>query len=646
MTPEPTPESLAAAEAMYAAAAAKGLEPDPQLTVAEWADEFRNLTLRSSAEPGPWRTSRTPYLRQVMDDLSPSSPWETIVLMAAAQVGKSEGGNNWLGYSMHISPGPMMVVYPTVDLARRTSKQRIGPLIEECSPLQGLVMDARAIRATAGSQNTVQVKSFTNGGLLVMVGANSPTGLRSTPCRYLYMDEVDGYPASAGKEGDPCELAIARTTNFARRKIFITSTPTISGRSRIERFFEESDQCHCYVPCPNCGQMQTLRMEQLRWPKGEPFLAVYICERCEFGINDSVKKGHMLPRCEWRPTAKGDGKTRGYYLPGLISPWLTFAQIAEKSEKAGSDPTKLQVFQNTVLGLPFLDSTEVPDPDRLYERREGYPIGTVAYGGLLLTAGVDVQMRRLEVEIVAWGRNRESWSVDYRMFEGDTSQPAVWRNIEALLDEEFPSAYGQPIKIRRLAVDSGFNTMAVYDWVHRMGNQRVMAIKGDARHPALVGLPRMIEVTPYGRHIRYGIRLWPLNSSIAKEELYRWLRSPMPDLEKGAAFPTGYCHFPSYGKPYFDQLCAEVLVTKLVNGVRKSVWEKKQDRNEALDCRIYARAAAASLRFETWKDSRWDEMEHELTVLETEPTPAPARRVQPSAPVPKFTAFRAKESLE
>ena len=644
MTPVTDFTSELSAEAIVQAAFAGGLRPDPNLKVSEWADRYRVLTTRSSPEPGPWRTSRTPYLREIMDALSPSSRCETVVFMKGVQLGATECGNNWCGFNIHLAPGPMMAVQPTTEMAKRNSKQRIAPLIEDSNVLRELVKEARS----RDSGNTVLAKEFP-GGILVMVGANSAKGLRSMSARYLFLDEVDGYPGDVEGEGEPCDLAIARTTNYARRKIFITSTPVLSGRSRIERFYEQSDQCQYWLPCPFCIHMQTLRFENLRWPKKDPSAAHYVCENCGRSIPNHAKNW-MLPRGEWRAGAVTDGKIRGFHLSSLYSPvgWLSWGQIAEKHEKAGTDREKLQVFQNTILGLPWADEGEVPDVDRLYERREAYPIGIVPRGGLMLTAGVDVQLKRVEVEVVAWGRDKQSWSVDYRVIEGDTNQPEVWTKVEALLDEDFPTAYGQPTRIARMAVDTGFNTLTVYDFIRKMSPARVMGIKGDSRVSALVGTPSLIEVGPQGRKLKFGVRLWPLNVSIAKEELYRWLRTSVPDIQKGETWPVGFCHLPQYSKEYFEQLCAEQLVTRTIGGLRRTTWEKRRDRNEALDCRIYARAAASAMRMETWSADKWAELEKSLTIERSTP-PAPAARTshQHSSEnkAPAFQAFKMKDSF-
>ena len=639
---------LLTAEEVYSKAAREGSRPDPMLLVSDWADQHRMLSTRSSPEPGPWRTSRTPYLKAIMDALSPSMKARIVVFMKSAQIGATECGNNWVGYNIHLAPGPMLMVQPTTDMAKRNSKQRIAPLIEDSAALRALVRESR----TRDSGNTILGKEFP-GGILVMVGANSASGLRSMSARYLFLDEVDGYPGDVEGEGEPCDLAIARTTNFPRRKIFVVSTPVIQGRSRIENFFLRSDQSYYYVPCPHCKSPQVLKFEQLLWKKGKPESAVYICESCSAAIKDH-QKNWMLPRGEWRASVTdGDPDIKGFHLNSLYSPvgWLPWSGIAQKYEEAGADPEKRQVFWNTILGLPWMDEGEVPDVDRLYERRESYPIGVVPRGGLLLTAGADIQARRIEVEVVAWGREKQSWSVDYRVLEGDTSQPQVYERLTELLDEDFPTVYGQPVRISKLAIDTGFNTLSVYDFVRKMTPQRVMGVKGDVRASSFVGTPSLIEHGPQGRALRYGVRLWPVNSAVGKEELYRWLRTSVPDLRAGEPWPVGFCHFPQYSKEFFEQLCAERLVSKLVAGYRKSSWEKMRERNEALDCRIYARAAVATLRMETFSEAKWDEMEKALTVENQKQVtpPASARKTTAdkgaASPVPKFASFKAGEGF-
>jgi phage terminase large subunit GpA-like protein len=615
------------AEEIYTAAAAAGARPDPLLTVSEWADQYRTLSQRASAEPGPWRTERTPYLREIMDCLSPSSTVERVVFMAGAQCGKTEAGNNFIGYSIHQPPGPMMAVQPTVEMAKRNSKQRIDPLIEESDVLRKLVKDPRS----RDSGNTVLSKEFP-GGVLVMTGANSAVGLRSMAARYLFLDEVDGYPGDVDGEGDPINLATARTRTFARRKIFLVSTPKIAGLSRIEAAFEEGDQCCYYVPCPLCGHFQMLVFGKLRWPKGHPTDARYHCEACDQAIENHQKQS-MLADGEWRPGATGDGKTRSFHLSSLYSPvgWFSWADAAKMFERGQKDQALLQVFVNTVLGETWAERGEAPHWQRLYERREDYPIGTVPEGGLFLCCGCDVQRDRLEVSVVAWGRGKESWLVDHVVLDGDTSRTEVWDGLTDLLNTTYPHESGVRLSIVKMAVDSGYATQHVYGWARRQGPGRVLVVKGTDRGAAPIGQPSAVDVTVDGKRSRRGVKVWPVATGLLKSELYGWLNLDKPTEESGEPFPAGYRHLPELPDEYFKQLTAEQLVTRVVKGYRKQEWQKTRERNEALDCAIYCRAAAAQYGLDRFTERHWAALEKQIGVAAIQQAENPQPGVVPAA---------------
>ncbi len=586
--------------------AALALRPDPKLTVSVWADQHRFLSQTASGEPGPWRTDRTPYMREIMDCLSPSNPVEKVIFMKGAQIGGTEAGNNWIGYIIHHSPGPMLAVQPTVEMAKRWSKQRVAGLIDSTPVLRERVKEARA----RDSGNTVQSKEFT-GGILVMAGANSAVGLRSMPVRYLFLDEVDAYDFDVDGEGDPVALATQRTITFANRKIFLVSTPTIQGFSRIEQEYEQSDKRRWWVPCPECGEHQILSEKQLRWPKDRPELATYYCEHCELAI-PSHQKAWMNSRGQWRAEAPGEGKAAGFHLSGLNSPWLTWVQIAERKH-AAKDDAAMKVYVNTIEARTWTESGEAPEWQRLYDRREDYAIGRVPQGGLFLTAGVDVQKNRLEAEIVAWGRERESWSIDYRVLEGDPAKPDVWLQLDQLLAETFTHDSKIELPIIKLAIDTGYATQEVYDWVRKQANGRVIAVKGFDKMGAAIGTPAQMDVTSHGKRKRRGLMVWPVGTSFSKSELYGALRKDKPTDERladGSNYPAGYCHFPKYGEEYFKQLTAERLVTVKDNrGFARRNWHKMRERNEALDCRVYARAAAAAYGVDRFNEPVWQRLE-------------------------------------
>jgi len=594
----------------------EGMTPDPLLTVSEWSDRHRMLSSKASAEPGRWRTSRTPYLKAIMDCLSPTSPVERVVFMKAAQLGATEMGSNWIGYVIHHAPGPMMAVWPTVEMAKRNSKQRIDPLIEESGVLSELIAPARS----RDSGNTILAKEF-RGGVLVMTGANSAVGLRSMPVRYLFLDEVDGFPLDVEGEGDAISLAEARTRTFARRKIFIVSTPTISGASAIEREYDASDQRRYFVPCPHCSHRQWLRFEQLRWDKGSPETSAYVCESCDTAIAEHHKTW-MLEHGEWRAMfSDSPGKTAGFHLSSLYSPvgWRSWRDIATAWEAAVSKESgsaaAIKTFKNTELGETWVEEGEVPDWQRLIERREDYVVGTVPAGGLLLVGGADVQKDRIEASVWAFGRGKESWLVEHRVLMGDTSRDAVWSRLGDMLGETWTHASGAAIPLARFALDTGFATQEAYAFVRSRRDARVMAVKGVARGAALIGTPTAVDVSQGGKKLRRGVKVYSVAVGIAKLEFYNNLRKSADVGEDGiqTTYPVGFVHLPKIDGEFIQQLCAEQLITRRDrNGFPIREWQKMRERNEALDCYVYARAAASSAGLDRFEDRHWRELERQL----------------------------------
>jgi len=557
-----------------------------------------------------------------MDCLSPSSPYERVVFMKGAQIGATECGNNWIGYVIHHAPGHMLAVLATVEMAKRNSRQRIDPLIEDSEVLSQLVKPARS----RDSGNTVLTKAF-QGGLLAMTGANSAVGLRSMPVRYLFLDEVDGYPGDIDGEGDPVSLAEARTRTFARRKVFIVSTPTVKGVSRIEREFEASDQRRYFVPCPHCGHFQWLEFERLRWDKGCPETAHYLCTECEGQIHEHHKT-RMLERGEWRATApseQGNEKTAGFHISSLYSPigWRSWAEIAAAWEAAQGNDAALKSVKNTDLGETWVETGEAPDWQRLYDQRETSALGTVPAGGLFLTAGVDVQKDRLEVDVWAWGRGLESWLIEHIVIEGGPQRPDAWTDLDALLDRTWPHASGAQLKLAKLAIDTGYEAPAVYAWARRVGFGQVAPVKGveGFNRASPVSGPTFVDATDGGKKLRRGARLWTVAVSTFKSETYRFLRLQRPTDEErveGAECLPGTVHLPTWVESeWLKQLVAEQLVTvKTKRGFTRLEWQKLRERNEALDCRVYARAAAWIAGADRWTDRQWSDLEEQLGAVD------------------------------
>jgi phage terminase large subunit GpA-like protein len=390
-----------------------------------------------SAEPGPYRVTRTPYAREPQDCMSRAQPVEEVVLMWAAQTSKTTVMLNCLGAAIGTNPGPIMIVWPTNTVAKRNSRQRVAPLLSESEQLAGKV----AANRSRDKANTTMLKEF-DGGILVIAGANSAADLRSTPVRDLYLDEVDNFPLDVDGEGDPSKLAEARQTTFARRKRLRSSTPTTKGFSRIESAFDGSDRCRYHVPCPHCGTFQALefgadKAHGLKWdkgPDGAPLIATvrYVCAAggCEIREHE---KGTMLARGVWVAENPGaqNGKVRGFHLSGLYSPlgWLSWRQVALEWHEAmqavaRGDLTLLRVFVNTRLAETFEEQGDKADEHALKRRAApDLPLRQVHRACYVCTMGIDVQGDRLEAYVWAWGRGMERQLVDRAIFYGDPSRP-------------------------------------------------------------------------------------------------------------------------------------------------------------------------------------------------------------------------------
>jgi len=595
----------------------KGLKPEPKLTVSEWADQYRVLSSRSSSEPGIWRTSRTPYTKEIMDVLSIDHPCKEVVFKKSAQIGGTEVGLNWIGYSIDHDPAPMMLVMPTVEMAKRNSKQRIDPMITASDRLSAKIKPARS----RDSGNTILQKDFP-GGTLIMTGANSGVGLRSSAVKRLMADEIDGYPSDVDGEGDPIKLAMARTRTFANRKIFLCSTPTVEALSRISPAYEASDQRKYHVPCPHCGEFQELLFENLKWPKKKPRMACYYCSHCGAEIEEH-NKTKMLQAGKWIAQNPKEKFIVGFHLNALYSPlgWLSWGEIAFDWIEAQKSKDKLKGFINTILGETWKDRGDAPDWNRLYERREKYKFRVVPPGVCFLTAGADVQKDRIEVEVVGWGRNKVSWSIDYMVFEGDTSSlsnKVWWDFADFVLNYSFPVGSEDSEKymmVMKIGLDSGYNTQTVYSFVRNYDpNQtRLVAIKGQDNLSIPVGQPKYVDVDYMGKKVRRGVRLWNVGSTMLKSEIYGYLR--LNKAIDGEEDPGGYCHFPQYGEEFFKQLTSEEMVIKKIRGYSKPEWQKIRERNEALDCRVYARAAASIIGIDRFKEEHFRKLENDVGII-------------------------------
>jgi len=493
-----------------------------------------------------------------------------VVVMAGAQLGKSEALLNIIGFHIDHDPCPILMLQPTESMAQSFSKDRIANGLLRATPcLAGKVKDPRA----RDLNNTTLHKIFP-GGSLSLVGANSPAGLASRPIRIILADEVDRFPASAGSEGDPLSLARKRTSTFHNSKVIAVSTPTIKGVSRIEDAFEKSDQREYYIPCKHCDHEQTLEWANVKWQDDDPDTAGYLCESCGVLWSDadrrwSVRNGRWVAGQEFKGIA-------GFKISGLYSPWTPLADGVREFLSVKKNPEQLKVWVNTYLGSVFEDEGETIDELNLMQRREHF--NEVPEGVVMIVAGADVQDDRLEISFLGIGVDDESWVIDHQIMYGDPSTPQLWTALDSQISRTFNTEDGRELAVRATAIDSGGHfTNTVYQYANRNFHRRVFAIKG------VGGEGRPISGKP-SRNNSVKCRLFPIGVDTAKDLIFARLRIK----EEGA----GFIHFSEVlNDEYFRQLTAEKIVTKFVRGFKKRVFQKIRARNEALDCMVYSWAA-------------------------------------------------------
>jgi phage terminase large subunit GpA-like protein len=621
--------------------------PPPKLTVSGWADKFRRLSTIDSAEPGQWDTARAEYQRGMMDAFNDPT-WDTVVFMTSAQVGKTQGLNNIIGYIIDQDPGPVMMVQPTAEDAKEWSKDRFMEAMVNVTPcLRGKVQDAKTGK---GSESTIQHKKFP-GGQLTVAWSNSPSRLASRPIRVVLMDEIDKYKIEP-RQGDPIERAMKRTATFWNRKHVIVSTPTLKDFSAIEKWYDKSDQRRYYVPCPECGEFGVVGFFEdddaqffLSWPKernsrGEVAKHDYekahlACKKCGAAIEES-QKDDLVSKGKWVAENPG-GKIAGFQLNELISPWSSWSGIAKKFIDAVNDVEALRIFYNETLGRTWELKGEALSDSALMRRREKYPEGVdVPMGVAVLVAGGDVQSSppRVEIKVKGYGpRGRESWDIAYRVFHGDPALPQVWQEVDEFLASKFKHESGVEMGISATFIDSaGHHTQHVYQFCKARYGRRIFPV---------IGRSSAVHIATKPGKPKNGVHLWTVGTDIAKEYIYRHLRIPPP--ENGQAPQPGYCHFresEEYDQEYFAQLTAEklVIISKAYNA--KKEWVKIRDRNEALDTEVYALAALEAFKYDLVKGhasllAKAHKLEHP-----PEPEPVIAGAPQPEVQKPSVPKRR------
>ena len=553
-------------------------KPPKKWKVSEWSDAHRRLSSEASAEPGQWRSNRAEYQRGIMDAVNDPRT-ERIVVMSAAQVGKSSVIENILGFFVHQDPCPALLIQPTLEMAQTFAKLRLRPMLRDTPVLAELIDEPKQRGET---ESTLLQLHFT-GGSLSITGANSPSSLSSRSCRLVLADELDRMPLSAGDEGDPVSLAIKRSSTFHNRKIVMVSTPTIQGISRIEQAYRESDQRRYWVPCPHCKTFQVLEWKQVQWVEKKPETARIVCESCEQPWTEAQRRNAVL-RGEWRAQEPFHG-TAGFHLNALVSPWIRLPELAREFIGSKDRPERLQTFVNLVLGESWEESRESSTIGLdLYERRE--KLRPVPEDVLLLTAGTDVQDDRLETTVCGWGRDERLWVLEHNIIWDDPSSGRCWDRLAAYYRTEFESADGRQLRIKRACVDSGgHHTSAVYAFAGR--TRGVLALKGvfGSEAEPLVKASRKYKGSPLILAV----------SNKAKALLFYRFR--ITDEEA-----PGFIRFDeSLDLDWFEQLGAERMSRSYQRGQLTHIFKPVPGRrNEAIDCLAYNVAALAVLNIRNW----------------------------------------------
>lgn len=565
-------------------------KPPEMLSLSEWADKKAYLSPESSSEPGRWRSYG--YQPGIMDAFTDPMV-EMITLQKCARVGYTKILNWAIGYYIEHDPCSQLVVQPTIDDAQGYSKEEIAPMIRDVPCIHDLVSESKS----RDSDNTILKKKYP-GGYLHLIGANSARGFRRITVRNVYFDEVDGYPPTAGHEGDQIKLGIKRTETAWNRKIAIGSTPTIKGVSRVENSFELSDQRFCFVGCPHCREKQYLKFKFLKW-KEDPLKAWYECEHCGSKIDHRYKRD-MLASCEWMATKPFTGHA-GFFIWAAysMSPNSTWGKIAKRFADAKhefdnkGDDTALRTVINTDLAETYEEKGEQVAIELITGKGEQFEKDVLPEKALVITVGADIQKDRIEAEVVAWGLGCESWSLEYHVIEAETDTSDIddlcWLELGDLLEKTWNHPDGILLHVAAAGIDCGYATKAVESFVRPRQINHVYAVKGSST------AWQPIAGKPSKKSVKKGFFIYPVGTDTAKSLFYARLQKKKPG--------PGFCHFPeTYGENYFKMLTAEELKTKYQKGVAIRYFALKRGvrRNEALDCRVYNTAALEILN-PNWK---------------------------------------------
>jgi phage terminase large subunit GpA-like protein len=605
-----------------ASSMATKMRPLPPVPFDEWLP--KNIVLVDGPRKGElWTAEDAPYLVEIARCLSQEHPCTEVTVRKAQQTGVSILGLAWMLYLAETAPDNMMYAVPSIDMLQDINSGKLQPLIDAW----GLKTEKTVIFpdvSRSGRGSTIYEKRFA-GGSIYLANANVVTDLSGKTTRYGVKDEVSKWQ-QLPNGADPENLFFGRFTAFRRQKsykILGLSTPELDsgdplgdkpGHCRIDRDFRRSDQRYWYIACPECGAEQVQRDAGLIIDRRHPHKSVMQCTECTHQISE-MERVFAVRRGRYIPTLLEPDRHPGFHVDAFMSLMMSYEAIAEdKISYEAKGEAGAKDYHNLVLALPHQMKGNAPDHKRLMERAEQYAAGTIAAGGLLFTAGADVQSYGIYCEAVVFSEDRQSWNVVAEFFEGSTDDPqaGAWLLLEEFLYRDFPDAWGVLRKIEAMAVDSGYRTNQVLEWCRRHPN--TYAIKGmPGRGVPAISPPQRKSVTKRGKRKRYGSAMtWPVGTWSLKAEFYGNLHKT--GLKSGEACdPPGYCHFHGdLGEEYFQQITAEYFTQKLVKGRMHEEWAQRREHNHFLDCRIYAMAMAEHLGLSKLTKSQWAALRRKL----------------------------------
>lgn len=650
MTPAAAPihwhdQALASLAALRGRVLATGWRPPSKMTTTAWANAHRYLAAESAALPGKYSTDLTPWVPYIHAALDDPSVWK-VVCMKSAQIAWTDGViNNWIGRIIDIDPSPIIGLFAKTDAAREYGQEKFAPMINATPRLH----DKVDVRTSRKDGNRALFKKFP-GGFIKLVGSNSPSNVKSTPSPRVFVEEPDDASANVGQQGDSIKLLEERTKTYARRKVVFGGTPSVKGVSTIEAAFLTGDETHFYVPCPDCGESHVLDWSQVSWQndeaashpvygKARPETAVYACPHCGSAWDDAKKNRavkKLFPQSK-RPRAG----VASFAINELYSPFpgsqlhrLVERYLEAVGKQQQGDDADLIVFTNSALGLPYEYQSDAPELDDLRARAEDYPEGTIPWGGLVLTAGVDVQHNRLAIIIRAWGRDEESWLVYWGEIFGNPllKTDPVWTELDQVLFAPRPHASGARLICQSVSIDSGdgATSEAVYHYARTRAHRNVMAIKGDSHdtgHREIFSRPPPSIDSKGQRNTKAaksGVMVYLVGTSKAKDIIASRL--------KLTGSGAGRMHwYDSVRSDYYAQMTGEVKAPAR-NQRHRKVWQRKAGQAvEALDGEVYALHAARAAKLHLYKPSHWERLERQLqqaplfaSAEETPAAPAPA----------------------